>query len=43
MAGFLKGLLARNWLVGAVAVVLDADATPPEVLLVQHSYRHKGS
>ncbi len=43
MAGFLKGLLARNWLVGAVAVVLDAEASPTSVLLVQHSYRRKGS
>ncbi len=43
MAGFLKGLLARNWLVGAVAVLLDANVSPPDVLLVQHSYRRKGS
>ena len=43
MAGYLKGLLARNWLVGAVAVVLDVDRPIPEVLLVQHSYRSKGS
>ena len=28
---------------GAVAVLLDADVSPPEVLLVQHSYRRKGS
>lgn len=43
MAGFLKGLLARNWLVGAVAVVLDTNTCPPEVLLVRHSYRPRGS
>jgi 8-oxo-dGTP pyrophosphatase MutT (NUDIX family) len=43
MAGFLKGLLARNWLVGAVAVMIDGNASPPEVLLVQHSYRSKGA
>jgi len=43
MAGFLKGLLARNWLVGAVAVIIDGDSSPPEVLLVQHSYRSKGA
>jgi len=43
MAGFLKGLLTRNWLVGAVAVMIDGDASPPEVLLVQHSYRSKGA
>jgi len=43
MAGYLKGLLARNWLVGAVAVVLDVDRPIPEILLVRHSYRPKGS
>ena len=43
IAGFLKGLLARNWLVGAVAVVIDGETSPPEVLLVQHSYRPRGS
>lgn len=43
MAGFLKGLLARNWLVGAVSVVLDTNTSPPEVLLVHHTYRTKGS
>ena len=43
VAGFLKGLLARNWLVGAVAVMIDAEASPPEVLLVEHSYRSKGA
>jgi 8-oxo-dGTP pyrophosphatase MutT (NUDIX family) len=43
MAGFLKGLLARNWLVGAVAVMIDEASSPPEVLLVQHSYRSKGA
>jgi 8-oxo-dGTP pyrophosphatase MutT (NUDIX family) len=43
MAGYLKGLLARNWLVGAAAVVLDVDRPIPEILLVQHSYRPKGS
>jgi 8-oxo-dGTP pyrophosphatase MutT (NUDIX family) len=42
-AGFLKGKLARNWLVGAVAVMVDTDATPPEVVLVQHSYRPRGA
>jgi 8-oxo-dGTP pyrophosphatase MutT (NUDIX family) len=42
MAGFLKGLLARNWVVGAVAVVIDGKCSPPEVLLVQHSYRSRG-
>jgi len=43
MAGFLKGLLTRNWLVGAVAVMIDVDSSPPEVLLVQHSYRSRGA
>lgn len=43
LAGFLKGRLARNWLVGAVAVMIDEDASPPEVLLVQHSYRPRGA
>jgi len=43
MAGFLKGLLTRNWLVGAVAVMIDGDSSPPAVLLVQHSYRSRGT
>ena len=43
LAGFLKGLLNRSWVVGAVAVMIDKDTTPPEVLLVQHSYRKKGA
>jgi len=43
LAGFLKGQLARNWLVGAVAVLVDETTQPPEVLLVEHSYRRKGS
>lgn len=43
LAGFLKGLLSRNWLVGAVAVMIDEDTSPPEVLLVEHSYRVKGA
>ncbi len=43
MAGFLKGLLAKNWLVGAVAVMIDDETTPPEIVLVQHSYRSKGA
>ena len=43
MAGFLKGLLARNWLVGAVAVMVDVDASPVEVLWVLQSYRTKGA
>ncbi len=43
LAGFLKGRLARSWVVGAVAVIVDEDASPPEVLLVRHSYRRRGS
>ncbi len=43
LAGFLKGLLSRNWLVGAVAVMIDENTSPPEVLLVEHSYRFKGA
>ncbi|MGO9445187.1 MAG: NUDIX hydrolase [Thiobacillaceae bacterium] len=43
LAGFLKGLFARRWVVGAVAVMLDEDASPAEVLLVEHSYRRKGA
>jgi 8-oxo-dGTP pyrophosphatase MutT (NUDIX family) len=43
LAGFLKGVFARNWLVGAVAVMVDESTTPPEVLLVEHSYRRMGA
>jgi len=43
MAGFLKGMLARNWLVGAVAVMIDENHSPPDVLLVEHSYRPRGA
>lgn len=43
LAGFLKGQLARNWLVGAVAVLVDDSAHPAEVLIVEHSYRRKGA
>jgi len=43
LAGFLKGLLARKWLVGAVAVMIDESTSPLEVLLVEHSYRAKGA
>ncbi len=42
VAGFLKGLLTRNWMVGAVAVMLDERPSPPEILLVQHAYRNSG-
>ena len=43
LAGFLKGLLARKWLVGAVAVMIDESTSPLQVLLVEHSYRARGA
>ena len=43
LAGFLKGVLTRSWVVGVVAVIIDEAASPPEVLLVEHSYRPKGA
>src|SRR5262245_30282505 len=43
LAEFLKGVLARKWLVGAVAVMIDESTSPAEVLLVEHSYRPKGA
>jgi len=43
LAGFLKGILARKWLVGAVAVMIDESTSPSQVLLVEHSYRAKGT
>jgi len=43
LAGFLRKLLTTRWAVGAVAVIIDEEVNPPEVLLVQHSYRTKGA
>ncbi|MGB5259120.1 MAG: NUDIX hydrolase [Gammaproteobacteria bacterium] len=43
LAGFLKGLLARSWVLGAVAVMIDDSVQPAEVLLVEHSYRRRGA
>jgi 8-oxo-dGTP pyrophosphatase MutT (NUDIX family) len=43
LAGFLKGQFARSWVVGAVAVMVDEDVSPPELLLVEHSYRPRGT
>ena len=43
LAGFLRKLLTTPWTVGAVAVIIDEEVNPPEVLLVQHSYRTKGA
>ena len=43
LAGFVRGLLGRKWLVGAVAVMIDESTSPMEVLLVEHTYRTKGA
>ena len=43
LAGFLKGQFARKWVVGAAAVMIDEDVSPPELLLVEHSYRSRGA
>jgi len=43
LAGFLKGFLTRSWVLGAVAVMVDDGVTPARVLLVEHSYRRRGS
>lgn len=43
LAGFLKGLLTRSWVLGAVAVIIDDSVTPVRVLLVEHSYRRRGA
>lgn len=43
LAGFLKGLLARSWVLGAVAVMIDDTVKPAQVLLVEHSYRRHGA
>jgi 8-oxo-dGTP pyrophosphatase MutT (NUDIX family) len=43
VAGFMKMLLTTRWTVGAVAVILDENTNPTEVLLVEHSYRIKGT
>jgi 8-oxo-dGTP pyrophosphatase MutT (NUDIX family) len=43
LAGFLRKLLTTPWTVGAVAVIIDEEVNPPEVLLVQHSYRTRGA
>lgn len=41
-AGFLRGLLTKNWVVGAVAVIINKSEDPSQVLLVRHTYRKKG-
>jgi len=43
LAGFLKGLLARSWVLGAVAVIIDDTVSPARVLLAEHSYRRRGA
>jgi len=43
LAGLLKGLLTRSWVLGAVAVMVDDEVTPARVLLVEHSYRRRGA
>jgi 8-oxo-dGTP pyrophosphatase MutT (NUDIX family) len=43
LAGFLKGQFARKWVVGAAAVIIDEEVSPPELLLVEHSYRSRGA
>jgi len=43
LAGFLKGLLGRSWVLGAVAVMIDDTVHPAQVLLVEHSYRRHGA
>jgi 8-oxo-dGTP pyrophosphatase MutT (NUDIX family) len=43
LAGIGKGLLARNWVVGAAAVMIDEAASPPQILLAEHSYRRSGA
>ena len=43
LAGFLKGILTRGWVLGAVAVMVDDTVTPARVLLVEHSYRRRGA
>ena len=42
VAGFMKVLLTTKWTVGAVAVILDENVSPNEILLVEHSYRVRG-
>lgn len=43
LAGFLKGLLTRSWVVGVVAVLIDQRESTSEVLLAEHSYRRTGN
>ena len=43
LAGFLKGLLARSWVLGAVAVMIDDTVQPAAPVPVEHSYRRHGA
>ncbi len=43
LAGLLRTVLTTRWAVGAVALILDEEVTPQQVLLVEHSYRTKGA
>lgn len=43
LAAFLRQHLNANWAVGAVAVMIDADVHPPDVVIVQQSYHAKHS
>jgi len=43
IAGLLRGLLTKCWVVGAVAVIIDEAKNPPHILLVRHTYRTKGA
>lgn len=43
VAGFLKELLTRNWMVGVVAVMLDERPSPSEIFFVKHAYRKTGT
>lgn len=43
LAGFLKSVLTRSWVVGVVAVMLDESVSPPEIFLGKHSYRPRGA
>ena len=43
LAGFLKGLLTRSWVVGVVAVVVEQRDSGPRVLIAEHTYRKSGN
>lgn len=43
LAGLLKRFMARDWIVGAVGVLVDTSRSPSEVLLIEHSYRRRGA